>query len=78
MNTISNRKRNLISGLILFIGVVVGISVLAYAFGFLPWSSKASLGNPHFSTGIDITDNSQFHPLNLFEKIKEARVKERA
>jgi len=75
MNTLSNRKRNILSGLILFIGVLVGITVLAYAFGFAPWSAKASLGNPQITTGIDVTDNSKFNPFNIIERIKDERSK---
>lgn len=77
MDTISNRKRGVISGLILFIGVIVGITVVAYAFGLMPWSSKASLVQPQISTEVVVTDYSNFNPFTLIERIKEDRLKGR-
>ncbi len=78
MDAISNRKRGIISGLILFIGVVVGITVLAYAFGFTSWASKASIIQPNTSTELVVTDYSNFNPFTLIERLKEVRGRERA
>ena len=78
METISNRKRGIISGLILFVGVIVGITVLAYAFGFTPWASKASVVHPHTSNELVVKDYSNFNPFTFIERLKEERAKERA
>jgi hypothetical protein len=71
METIINRKRGLISGLILFIGVLVGITVLAYAFGLTPWSSKASIVRPQTSNEVVVINYYNFKPFNLIEPLKE-------
>ncbi len=78
METSINRKRKFVSGLILFIGVVVGISVLAYTFGFSLWSSTANLGKPQFSTKEVITQNSLSNPFNFIERFKENKSKDMA
>jgi hypothetical protein len=78
MDTISNRKRGVISGLILFIGVLVGITVLAYAFGLTPWASKASIVYTQKSNELVVSDYSNFNPINFIERLKEERSKERA